>query len=94
LLSLLVCTFIIYIILVIVFLPFRLIIWLISLAYTFGPSVTEWFEHVTSARTLLFKLVTFIPLLAVFVMNNLLGTSTLFNNYISYFIFIYFLNRI
>jgi hypothetical protein len=73
LISLLICTLIIYITLVIVFLPFRLIVWLISFAYTFAPSVIEWFEHVSSARTLLFKLVTFIPLLAVFIMNNLLG---------------------
>jgi len=78
LLSLLACTLIIYIILVIIFLPFRLIVWLISFAYTFAPSITEWFEHVSSARTLLFKLVTFIPLLAVFIMNNLLGYDKLF----------------
>jgi hypothetical protein len=74
LLSLLICTFIIYITLVIIFLPFRLIVWLISFAYTFAPSVIERFEEVSSARTLLFKLVSFIPLLAVFIMNNLLGT--------------------
>jgi len=78
LLSLLVCTLIIYITLVIIFLPFRFIVWLISFAYTFAPSVIEWFEHVSSARTLLFKLVTFIPLLAVFIMNNLLGYDKLF----------------
>ena len=73
LISLLLCTLIIYIILVIIFLPFRFIVWLISFAYTFAPSIIEWFEHVSSARTLLFKLLTFIPLLAVFIMNNLLG---------------------
>ncbi|CAF1391038.1 unnamed protein product [Adineta ricciae] len=77
-LSLLTCTLLIYISLVIIFLPFRLIVWLISFAYTFAPSVIEWFEHVSSARTLLYKLLTFIPLLAVFTMNNLLGYDKLF----------------
>ena len=75
LISLIVCTIIIYIILFIAFIPFRLIIWLISLAYTFAPSVTEWLENVSSARVLLYKLLSFIPLLAVFVMNNVLGIS-------------------
>ncbi|CAF2852111.1 unnamed protein product [Rotaria sp. Silwood2] len=78
LLSLIVCTIIIYIILVIIFLPFRLIVWLISFAYKFAPSITEWFEDVSSARALLFKLLSFIPLLAVFIMNNLLGYDKLF----------------
>ncbi|CAF1133732.1 unnamed protein product [Rotaria sp. Silwood1] len=78
LVSLIVCTIIIYTILVITFLPFRLIVWLISFAYKFAPSVIEWFEHVSSARTLLFKLLSFIPLLAVFIMNNLLGYDKLF----------------
>ncbi|CAF1001932.1 unnamed protein product [Rotaria sordida] len=78
LLSLLVCTIIIYTTLVIAFLPFRLIVWLISFAYKFAPSVIEWLEHVSSARTLLFKLLSFIPLLAVFIMNNLLGYDKLF----------------
>lgn len=73
LLSLLICTLIIYVTLVIIFLPFRFIVWLVSFAYAFAPSFTEWFEHVSSARTLLLKLLTFIPLLAVFIMNNLLG---------------------
>lgn len=74
---LLICTLSIYVLLVIAFLPFRLLVWLISFAYTFAPAVTEWFERVSSARALLFKLVTFIPLLAVFTMNNLLGRSML-----------------
>ncbi|UJR22557.1 hypothetical protein I4U23_025606 [Adineta vaga] len=77
-LSLLACTLLIYISLIIIFLPFRLIVWLISFTYTFAPSLIEWFEHVSSARTLLFKLITFIPLLAVFTMNNLLGYDKLF----------------
>ncbi|CAF1099537.1 unnamed protein product [Adineta steineri] len=77
-LSLLACTLSIYIILFIIFLPFRFIVWLISFAYTFAPSIIDWFEHVSSARTLLYKLITFIPLLAVFVMNNLLGYDKLF----------------
>ena len=60
----------------IAFLPFRFLVWLISFAYTFAPSLIEWFEHVSSARTLLVHLFSFIPLLAVFIMNNLLGTVT------------------
>lgn len=72
--ALLLCTLIVYVALVIIFLPFRFIIWLISFAYKFAPSMLEWFEEISSARTLLFKLITVIPLLAVFVMNNLLGT--------------------
>ncbi|CAF2052385.1 unnamed protein product [Rotaria magnacalcarata] len=77
-LSLLICTIIIYIILFLIFLPFRLIVWFISLFYTFSPSAIEWFVQVTSAQSMLFKLLTFVPLLAVFIMNNLLGYDKLF----------------
>jgi hypothetical protein len=74
LLSLLACTLLIYIILYFFFLPFRFTIWLISFAYAFAPSTVEWFERASSARELLFKLISFIPLIGVFIMNNLLGT--------------------
>lgn len=93
LLSLLACTFLIYITLVIIFLPFRFIVWLISFAYTFAPSIIEWFEHVASARTLLFNLLTFIPLLAVFIMNNLLGILVAVFYIIAY-LSCFFFNRI
>ena len=75
LVSLFICTLIIYIALVIVFLPFRIILWLISFVYTFAPNIIEWFDQISSARGLLLNLLTFIPLLAVYIMNNLLGRS-------------------
>lgn len=78
LISLLICTLIIYVALIIVFLPFRIIVWLISFFYAFTPKAIEWFDQVSSARALLLNLITFIPLLAVYTMNNLLGYDKLF----------------
>lgn len=75
--SLVVCTIVVYLLTIICFLPIRFIVWICSLIFQFSPEDIEWLENLTSARALLFHLLSFIPLLAVYVTNTILGRKSI-----------------
>ncbi|CAF0995786.1 unnamed protein product [Didymodactylos carnosus] len=81
--SLLISTITVYCILYISLLPFRVLLWIFSFYTVVNLETLNYLRDVSSPSNLFIHLCWFIPLLAVFIMNNLLGYENIFFSVLS-----------
>ncbi|CAF1076719.1 unnamed protein product [Didymodactylos carnosus] len=76
--SLLISTLTVYVVIVCFCIPFRMLLWFLSFSPLFNTETYAHLHDLLSPSNLLVRLCWFIPLFAVFVMNNLLGYEKVF----------------